>query len=170
MSVSTNPSGDLHLGSEVALTCQVSGLDTAPAVHWKGPDGKLNSGSLKSVARSDAGTWKCEFSHGGQTYSESIDIKVTGRTLASEIKMFAYDFYHNKSNVCGHCRRYDVLCFCFQILLLLHLHHLRQALPKAHQAPIRQPAPTVRTTCVCVCVCVNLLTMSDSSLDDSLID
>ncbi|XP_010733308.2 T-cell surface glycoprotein CD4 [Larimichthys crocea] len=77
VSVSTNPSGDLHLGSEVALTCQVSGLDTAPAVHWKGPDGKLNSGSLKSVARSDAGTWKCEFSHGGQTYSESIDIKVT---------------------------------------------------------------------------------------------
>ncbi|XP_078108718.1 neural cell adhesion molecule 1-like isoform X2 [Sander vitreus] len=81
VSVSASPSSELQLGSEATLQCQVKGLNPPDSpVQWKRPDGSPHSGSqtvqLKSVARSDAGNWKCTFSHEGATYSESLEIKV----------------------------------------------------------------------------------------------
>ncbi|XP_033497386.1 limbic system-associated membrane protein isoform X1 [Epinephelus lanceolatus] len=77
--VSASSSGDLLLGSEVTLKCQVTGMNPDSTVQWKRPDGRSHAGSqaeLKSVARSDAGTWNCMFSYDGTTYSESLEIKV----------------------------------------------------------------------------------------------
>ncbi|KAL7393882.1 hypothetical protein ABVT39_017335 [Epinephelus coioides] len=77
--VSASSSGDLLLGSEVTLKCQVTGMNPDSTVQWKSPDGRSHAGSqaeLKSVAHSDAGTWNCMFSYDGTTYSESLKIKV----------------------------------------------------------------------------------------------
>ncbi|XP_031708667.1 T-cell surface glycoprotein CD4-like [Anarrhichthys ocellatus] len=76
VSVWATPSGELLLDSVATLHCQVKGLDQDPSVQWKTPDGSPHSGSLKSVTRSDAGTWKCMFSHDGGTYDRSLTIKV----------------------------------------------------------------------------------------------
>ncbi|XP_075965035.1 T-cell surface glycoprotein CD4-like [Anarhichas minor] len=76
VSVWATPSGELQLASDATLHCQVKGLDQDPSVQWKRPDGSPHSGSLKSVNRSDAGTWKCMFSHDGGTYDRSLTIKV----------------------------------------------------------------------------------------------
>lgn len=79
VSVSLRPSADLRLGSEVWLECNVKGLNPGPAVQWTRPDGHTESqiAHLKSLARSDEGTWNCTVSYGGKTYSENIEIKVT---------------------------------------------------------------------------------------------
>ncbi|XP_070691050.1 sialoadhesin-like isoform X2 [Pempheris klunzingeri] len=78
VSVSASPSGVLQLGSEATLQCNVAGLDPGSTVQWTRPDGQ-HTGSqtvqLKPVARSDAGTWNCTFSH-DKKYSESLNIKV----------------------------------------------------------------------------------------------
>ncbi|XP_031155540.1 T-cell surface glycoprotein CD4-like isoform X2 [Sander lucioperca] len=81
VSVSASPSSELQLGSEATLQCQVKGLNPPDSpVRWERPDGSLHSGSqtvqLKSVARTDAGNWKCTFSHDGGKYNESLEIKV----------------------------------------------------------------------------------------------
>lgn len=100
VSVSASPSADLQLGSEATLQCQVKGLMPDYAVQWKRPGGSPHTTSqvvqLKSVARSDAGTWQCTFSHDGVTYNENLDIKVTSKTLTST-KVLVCFFYHNKS-------------------------------------------------------------------------
>ncbi|XP_044065019.1 CD4-2 molecule, tandem duplicate 2 [Siniperca chuatsi] len=84
VSVSASPSSDLQLGSKLTLQCQVKGLDQGSTASWKRPDelppAKSHTEShtvkLKSVALSDAGIWKCTFSHGTEVYSESLEIKV----------------------------------------------------------------------------------------------
>ncbi|KAK9514009.1 hypothetical protein VZT92_027500 [Zoarces viviparus] len=76
VSVWATPSGELQLGSEASLHCRVKGLAQDPPVQWKRPDGSPHSGSLKSATRSDAGTWKCTFSHNGGTHDRSLTIKV----------------------------------------------------------------------------------------------
>lgn len=102
-SVSSTPSGDLQLGDKATLRCQVSGLMAQSTVAWQRPDGSQYPGSqdadLTSVTLSDAGQWNCMFSYEGVTYSQGLDIKVTGRTLASP-KLFS-DFNSNqKHNNC----------------------------------------------------------------------
>uniref|UniRef100_A0A3Q3XE79 Ig-like domain-containing protein n=1 Tax=Mola mola TaxID=94237 RepID=A0A3Q3XE79_MOLML len=79
VSVSVKPSADLQLGSKAQLQCQVKGLMQGPPVKWRNPGGSLQPSELQldSVARSDAGTWKCMFSHDGLTYNESLEIRVT---------------------------------------------------------------------------------------------
>ncbi|XP_068591793.1 hemicentin-1-like [Cebidichthys violaceus] len=76
VSVGAKPSGELQLGSEAALHCQVKGLNQDPLVWWERPDGSRHSGTLGSVTRSDAGTWECKFSHDGGTYNMGLTIKV----------------------------------------------------------------------------------------------
>lgn len=80
VSVSANPSAELQLGSEVTLQCQVSGLDSDLAVQWRRPGGAQapagHEVQLKSVARSDGGTWTCTFSHADGPHSESLEIRV----------------------------------------------------------------------------------------------
>ncbi|XP_073341937.1 T-cell surface glycoprotein CD4-like [Pagrus major] len=79
VSVSANPSGDLQPGSKVELQCDVDGLNPVPTIQWKRPGRSLPAGSpqtVGSVAVSDAGTWECTFSHGGETHSVSLNIKV----------------------------------------------------------------------------------------------
>lgn len=144
VSVSASSSGDLLLGSEVTLKCQVTGLNPDSTVQWESPGGKSHAGSqaeLKSVARSDAGTWKCTFSYDGTTYSESLEIKVQGRTLLLK----SLQMKHNKSYLCGHWQKQDVLCFCFQNRKQLH-----RPLPKGQRTTVNQAALTVRTACVCL--------------------
>lgn len=86
-SVYSTPSSDLQLGDKAKLHCTVSSPVKESEVQWWNPDGIRYPGSqvadLTSVTRSDAGQWNCKFSHEGMTYSQSLDIKVTGRTLAS---------------------------------------------------------------------------------------
>ncbi|XP_029307387.1 CD4-2 molecule, tandem duplicate 1 [Cottoperca gobio] len=76
VSVSASPSGELQLGSQVSLRCQIKGVDST--VQWRSPDGSLHpkTAHLTSVSRSHAGTWNCTFSHGGETHSQSLDINV----------------------------------------------------------------------------------------------
>lgn len=80
VSVWASPSGDLLLGSEATLQCQVKGLDQGSTVQWKRPDGSAygesHTAQLRPVDRSYAGTWKCMFSFGGKEYSESLHISV----------------------------------------------------------------------------------------------
>ncbi len=88
VSVSAGSSGVFKLGGEGTLQCLVTGLSPGTEVTWERPDGSKRGSSttvqLNPVASSDAGTWKCSFSHGGETYHESLEIKVKGRTLASK--------------------------------------------------------------------------------------
>lgn len=80
VSVWASPSGDLLLGSEATLQCQVKGLDQGSTVQWKRPDGSAygesHTAQLRPVDRSYAGTWKCMFSFGGKEYNESLHISV----------------------------------------------------------------------------------------------
>nr|AQZ26550.1 T-cell surface glycoprotein CD4-2 protein [Lutjanus sanguineus] len=79
VSVSASPSTELQVGSGATLQCQVSGLNPDLTVQWKGPGGQVEKGSpvqLKSVARSDAGTWECTFSHPEGTHSVRLEINV----------------------------------------------------------------------------------------------
>nr|XP_046255218.1 CD4-2 molecule, tandem duplicate 2 [Scatophagus argus] len=80
VSVSASPPGELYLGSEVTLNCQVKNTFPELQVHWKRPDGSPHLISatvqLKPVAHSHAGTWTCEFTHKGKSHNVSLDIKV----------------------------------------------------------------------------------------------
>ncbi|XP_026173328.1 T-cell surface glycoprotein CD4-like isoform X2 [Mastacembelus armatus] len=80
VSVWTNPSHELQLGSEAMLHCEVAGLNPGSTVQWKRPDGKLHEGSqivkLSSVAISDSGTWVCMFSHDGSSFQEDLNLKI----------------------------------------------------------------------------------------------
>lgn len=88
LSVRASPSQVLEQGSEATLHCEVNGPNPETQVHWIKPDGNTHtegSGSvhLKSVSSSDAGTWKCTFSDGGQMHSESLDITVKSEHVTS---------------------------------------------------------------------------------------
>lgn len=89
LSVWASPSRVLQQGSEATLHCEVKGPNPETQVQWTKPDGSAHtegSGSvhLKSVSSSDAGTWKCSFSNGGQTaHSESLGITVKGEHVTS---------------------------------------------------------------------------------------
>lgn len=79
VSVSQSPPGDLELGSEATLQCQVTGLSSGSVPHWKRPDGSetnLQTAQLKPVTDSYEGTWECLFTHGGVSYSESLVVKM----------------------------------------------------------------------------------------------
>lgn len=142
-SVSVKPSADLQLGSKAQLQCQVKGLTQGPAVKWRNPGGSLHSSELQldSVARSDAGTWKCMFSHDGLTYNESLEIRVTGRTNTCFFKVF-FIYHHN-----GYFQSHNLLCFCFQSLQLQHVY---QTLPNTQRTLAIHPAKTVCPLCACV--------------------
>ncbi|XP_068426667.1 sialoadhesin-like [Clinocottus analis] len=78
VSVRASPSAELQQGSEATLHCEVKGLDGDSRVSWTRPDGSPHSGSLKSVTRSDAGTWHCRFTQDGGRYNQSLAVKVQG--------------------------------------------------------------------------------------------
>lgn len=88
LSVWASPSHDLQQGNEATLHCEVNGPDQQTQVQWIKPDGSAHtepSGlvQLKSVSISDAGTWKCSFSYGGETYNQNLDITVKGEHVTS---------------------------------------------------------------------------------------
>ncbi|XP_060936744.1 T-cell surface glycoprotein CD4-like isoform X2 [Limanda limanda] len=79
VSVSARPSEELQPGSDATLQCEVTGLTSDSTVQWRGPDGGAHPGSdvkLNPVVASHAGAWQCEFSYGGETYKEKLDVKV----------------------------------------------------------------------------------------------
>uniref|UniRef100_A0A3P8SUU0 Ig-like domain-containing protein n=1 Tax=Amphiprion percula TaxID=161767 RepID=A0A3P8SUU0_AMPPE len=84
VSVSVVPSGALQVGSEATLYCQVKDPNLGVTVEWKKPDGTLLKGSstfdLKPVADSDAGPWNCTLTYEGETFSQTLMIKVSGPT------------------------------------------------------------------------------------------
>ncbi|XP_036930936.1 CD4-2 molecule, tandem duplicate 2 [Acanthopagrus latus] len=79
VSVSADPSVELHPGSKVTLQCEVNGLSPSSTIQWQRPDGSSLAGpsqTVEPVALSDAGTWACTFTYGGQTYTQNLPIKV----------------------------------------------------------------------------------------------
>lgn len=104
VSVSANPTSELEQGSEVTLQCQVKGLPPSATVKWKRPDGRdTQSGTveLKSAAPSDQGTWTCVIKVGEENVSETLDLKVKGRTLTSKQKScICYFLYHYTKHIC----------------------------------------------------------------------
>lgn len=98
-SVSADPSVELHPGSKVTLQCEVNGLSPSSTIQWQRPDGSSLAGpsqTVEPVALSDAGTWACTFTYGGQTYTQNLPIKVKGRTLFCwSLCLFTY-----KSSLC----------------------------------------------------------------------
>uniref|UniRef100_A0A3Q1HZM3 Uncharacterized LOC110968426 n=1 Tax=Acanthochromis polyacanthus TaxID=80966 RepID=A0A3Q1HZM3_9TELE len=81
VSVSASPSTNLQVGQEATLGCQVKDPNFRVAVEWKKPGGAPHAEDtvdLKPVADSDAGTWTCTLTYEGETYSQSLDIKVSG--------------------------------------------------------------------------------------------
>ncbi|XP_018527774.1 uncharacterized protein LOC108880658 [Lates calcarifer] len=80
-SVSVSPPAELKVGSNATLLCEIEGLnpDSVKTVQWIGVDKNVRSrtAQLENVALTDAGTWKCQFSHGGETFSTQLEIKVT---------------------------------------------------------------------------------------------
>lgn len=86
LSVWATPSHVLLQGSEATLHCEVSGPDPQAQAQWTKPDGNtLGSGlaQLKPVSSSDAGTWKCSFSSGKETYNRNLDVTVKGEHVTS---------------------------------------------------------------------------------------
>ncbi|XP_051812949.1 CD4-2 molecule, tandem duplicate 2 isoform X2 [Acanthochromis polyacanthus] len=88
VSVSASPSTNLQVGQEATLGCQVKVKDPnfRVAVEWKKPGGALHAEDtvdLKPVADSDAGTWTCTLTYEGETYSQSLDIKVSAPAPAT---------------------------------------------------------------------------------------
>ncbi|XP_041649417.1 CD4-2 molecule, tandem duplicate 2 [Cheilinus undulatus] len=85
-SVSSTPSGDLKLGSEATLCCQVKGLGPGSTVQWKGPDKSttaLETVQLKPVTNSHSGTWECLFTHNSVTYTEKLEVRVKAPETAA---------------------------------------------------------------------------------------
>ncbi|XP_029928957.1 roundabout homolog 2-like isoform X2 [Myripristis murdjan] len=81
VSVSLSPNNELQQGSEATLQCDVSGLDVPPTVEWESPQKTLEGSEtvqLKPVETSHAGLWTCKISHGGTTYTETLNVKVKG--------------------------------------------------------------------------------------------
>ncbi|KAM8734213.1 CD4-2 molecule, tandem duplicate 1 isoform 2-T2 [Acanthopagrus schlegelii] len=79
VSVSADPSAELHPGSKVTLQCEVNGLSPSPTIQWQRPDGSPLAGpsqTVEPVALSDAGTWACKFTYGGEMYTQNLPIKV----------------------------------------------------------------------------------------------
>uniref|UniRef100_A0A3Q1FNL9 Uncharacterized LOC110968426 n=1 Tax=Acanthochromis polyacanthus TaxID=80966 RepID=A0A3Q1FNL9_9TELE len=79
-----HPSTNLQVGQEATLGCQVKDPNFRVAVEWKKPGGAPHAEDtvdLKPVADSDAGTWTCTLTYEGETYSQSLDIKVSGSTF-----------------------------------------------------------------------------------------
>lgn len=86
-SVSVDPSGNLQVGHNATLHCQVKDQNLGVTVEWTRPGGTPQKGSstfdLKPVADSDAGTWSCKLTYQGETFSESLNIKVSEPVLTT---------------------------------------------------------------------------------------
>lgn len=127
VSVSASPL-ELQVGSNVMLQCEVEGLSPGSEVQLMRPDGRPHTGSKKgelNVNYTDEGTWECTFSYGTEKYSEKLDVKIKGMTLASTQDL-AYAFYQYRSYPCGLPENQDMLClffFAFQSPLQKHLYH-----------------------------------------------
>lgn len=94
MLVSVVPSSVLQEGQDATLHCQVKGLSPGPTVMWKKPDGTQHTSEsidLKNVASSDEGIWSCIVTYGGETHSESLNIKVKGPTHAITTPSISHD-------------------------------------------------------------------------------
>ncbi|XP_042278973.1 CD4-2 molecule, tandem duplicate 2 isoform X1 [Thunnus maccoyii] len=79
VSVSVSPPSELQQGSKATLKCQVKGLVPDSPVQWKEPDGnKIHEQNfdLYPVQLSHNGSWVCSFLHAGETYNETLNIKV----------------------------------------------------------------------------------------------
>ena len=79
--VSPRPAGVLQLGSKATLLCRVQGLKFSPRLEWEKPDGGpagFGEVDLNPVARTHEGSWVCKFSHGGETFRETLEVKVQG--------------------------------------------------------------------------------------------
>ncbi|XP_044216146.1 CD4-2 molecule, tandem duplicate 2 [Thunnus albacares] len=79
VSVSVSTPGELQQGSKATLKCQVKGLVPDPTVQWKKPDGsetQKQNFDLDPVQLSHNGIWECTIVHAGETYNETLNIKV----------------------------------------------------------------------------------------------
>ncbi|XP_067457230.1 CD4-2 molecule, tandem duplicate 2 [Thunnus thynnus] len=79
VSVSVSPTSELQQGSNATLNCQVKGLVPGSTVQWKEPDGsetQKHNIYLDPVQLSHNGRWVCLFPHAGETYNETLNIKV----------------------------------------------------------------------------------------------
>ncbi|XP_028984821.1 CD4-2 molecule, tandem duplicate 2 isoform X3 [Betta splendens] len=87
VSVSASPTDEVELGTSVTLQCRVNGQSPGSTVQWMRPDGTTAAGTesgtveLRSVASSDAGTWKCVINPDGLTVDLKLKVKVLGAVI-----------------------------------------------------------------------------------------
>ncbi|XP_028984820.1 CD4-2 molecule, tandem duplicate 2 isoform X2 [Betta splendens] len=93
VSVSASPTDEVELGTSVTLQCRVNGQSPGSTVQWMRPDGTTAAGTesgtveLRSVASSDAGTWKCVINPDGLTVDLKLKVKVIYTTPQSSVTL-----------------------------------------------------------------------------------